>query len=232
MNEKEKAGIIITAISLFMAILLVTLGFMYVKLRDTQKRLAELEKGTSKSFTAQQEQLNNLSNNVEGLWDGVGEVNQSIDQVNQDISEIRNVQHNTNNALTRLRKQKEELEKKLEEGLELKRQRIEQARAARNNTFFESVGSYAQGLADGVFELTAYAWTGNPCANGEYPVEGYSVASNYYPIGTRLYIEGIGERVVTDTGGMSSGVIDLYLGDEETCIQFGRQSANVYVIEE
>ena len=232
MNEKEKTGIIATAISLFMAILLVTLGFMFVKLRDTQNRLAELEKGTSESFTAQQEQLNDLSTNVEGLWNGVGEVNQSIDQVNQDISEIKNVQHNTNQALSRLRKQKEELEKKLEEGLELKRQRIEQARAARNNTFFESVGGYAQGLADGVFELTAYAWTGNPCANGEYPVEGYSVASNYYPIGTRLYIEGVGERVVTDTGGMSSGVIDLYLGDEETCIQFGRQSANVYVIEE
>lgn len=232
MNEKEKAGIIISAISLFMAILLVTLGFMFVKLRDTQKRLAELEKGTSESFTAQQGQIDIMKVNIDDLHSSTDALSQDIYKLGHDLQETRSIQHNTNQALSRLRKQKEELEKKLEEGLELRRQKIEQAMAARNNTFFESVGSYAQGLADGVFELTAYAWTGNTCANGEYPVEGYSVASNYYPIGTRLYIEGIGERVVTDTGGMSSGVIDLYLGDEETCIQFGRQSANVYVIEE
>lgn len=87
-------------------------------------------------------------------------------------------------------------------------------------------------MSGGVFQLTAYEWTGNRCKNGNFPTVGYTCASNYYPIGTRLYIEGVGERVVEDTGGMGMGVVDIYMGDPATCIQFGRQIGNVYVIEE
>lgn len=83
----------------------------------------------------------------------------------------------------------------------------------------------------GTYELTAYTWTGDPCANGEFPTSGYTVACNSLPLGTRVYIEGIGERVVEDTGGMGGGVVDIYMDSHDSCIQFGRQSANVYVIE-
>ena len=83
----------------------------------------------------------------------------------------------------------------------------------------------------GTYELTAYEWTGNPCANGNYPTVGYTVACNSLPLGTRILIEGYGEYVVEDTGGMGGGVIDIYMGDYDTCIQFGRRSANVYIIE-
>lgn len=84
----------------------------------------------------------------------------------------------------------------------------------------------------GIFELTAYEWTGNPCANGNYPTTGYTVASNYFPLGTRLYIEGLGEYTVEDTGGMADNVIDVYMGDYDTCIEFGRRQAGIYVIAE
>lgn len=83
----------------------------------------------------------------------------------------------------------------------------------------------------GSYELTAYAWTGNPCANGNYPSCGYTVASNSIPMGSRIYIEGYGEYVVEDRGGMPNNVIDVYMGDTDTCIQFGRRTANVYLIE-
>ena len=83
----------------------------------------------------------------------------------------------------------------------------------------------------GSYELTAYTWTGNQCANGEYPTAGLTIASNTLPLGTRVYIEGIGERVVQDTGGMGNGVIDIYMDSYDACIQFGRQSAEVYVLE-
>lgn len=82
----------------------------------------------------------------------------------------------------------------------------------------------------GIFELTAYTWTGNPCANGNYPTAGYTVASNYFSLGTRIYIEGYGEYVVEDTGGMASNVIDIYLEDYNSCIEFGRKQAGVYVV--
>lgn len=80
--------------------------------------------------------------------------------------------------------------------------------------------------------MTAYEWTGNPCANGNYPTAGYTCASNYFPIGTKLYIEGVGVRVVEDTGGMSNNVVDVYLGDAQECIEFGRWNTEVYVIED
>lgn len=85
----------------------------------------------------------------------------------------------------------------------------------------------------GVYEVTAYEWTGNPCANGNYPTEGYTVACNSLPFGTVVYIEGIGYRTVEDRGAEwhSSTWIDLYLGDETACYSFGRQYLNVYIVE-
>ena len=84
----------------------------------------------------------------------------------------------------------------------------------------------------GVYELTAYEWTGNRCANDNYPTCDYTVACNSLPLGTRIFIEGMGTYVVEDRGGMADSVIDVYMGDYDTCIQFGRRSANVYVYED
>ena len=79
----------------------------------------------------------------------------------------------------------------------------------------------------GTFELTAYEWTGNPMYNGEYPYYG-ACASNKFPIGTVLYIEGLGTFTVCDRGGMANNVIDIYLGGVQECIEFGRRTAKVY----
>ena len=43
----------------------------------------------------------------------------------------------------------------------------------------------------GTFEMTAYEWTGNPCANGNYPEVGYTVACNSLPLGILLMIAGL-----------------------------------------
>lgn len=79
------------------------------------------------------------------------------------------------------------------------------------------------------FQLTAYTYTGNPMANGQMPYCG-ACASNYFPLGTVIYIEGLGTYTVCDTGGMSSDVIDIFMDDYDSCIQFGRQYANVYIV--
>ena len=81
-------------------------------------------------------------------------------------------------------------------------------------------------------ELTAYEYTGSPTASGEWPQEGYTAASNDPNLwGKDIYIEGLGTYHVHDTGGMSNNVIDIYMGDVETCIQFGRQYGEVYIID-
>lgn len=83
----------------------------------------------------------------------------------------------------------------------------------------------------GNFELTAYTWTGNPCADGEYPISSHTVACNNPALWHEwIYIEGMGTYYCHDTGGMPSNVIDIYMDDYDSCIQFGRQSARVYIV--
>ena len=223
--EKERNVLKIYAICLAFAILVIALGFMGVKLKDLQTRLTELERGTSEAISEHQGQIDSLNNNIKGLWKENDSISEAVSDLDEKLNETRSIQHNTNQALSRLRKQKEELEKKLEEGLELRRQRLAEMKARWS--------APSSGWSDaGGFLLTAYEWTGKTCANGNYPTVGYTCASNYYPLGTRLWIEGIGERVVEDTGGMGMNVVDIYMGDEETCIQFGVQEAQITVIEE
>ncbi|WP_371297392.1 3D domain-containing protein [Ruminococcus sp.] len=80
----------------------------------------------------------------------------------------------------------------------------------------------------GTFSITAYTWTGNVMANGEYPYYG-SVASCDFSLGTTLYIENVGNFIVNDVC-PTSGVIDVYMNTYEECINFGRQYCNVYVM--
>lgn len=64
----------------------------------------------------------------------------------------------------------------------------------------------------GTYYITGYVATGNPCSNGNYPTAGYTVASNTIPMGTTIWIDGLGTRVVEDTGGMAGNVIDVFVG--------------------
>ena len=84
----------------------------------------------------------------------------------------------------------------------------------------------------GMWRVTAYADTGQACANGEYPTIGHTIAHNTLPFGTMLYIEGVGVRVVEDRGPdwLGSEWCDLYLGDTATCIQWGDQYRKVYLM--
>lgn len=83
----------------------------------------------------------------------------------------------------------------------------------------------------GTFELTAYEYTGNCCADGEMPQVNHTVACNDPQLWHKwIYIEGYGTYYCHDTGGMSSSVIDIYMGDVDACYQFGRQVGEVYII--
>lgn len=83
----------------------------------------------------------------------------------------------------------------------------------------------------GSFKCTGYVATGNTCANGNYPTSGYTIASNSLPMGTRVYIEGIGERVVEDTGGMDVGTLDIFCNSVDECYAL-TGNYDVYIIEE
>lgn len=99
----------------------------------------------------------------------------------------------------------------------------------------------------GEFEITYY--TAGPESTGKYPghpeygitasgsmvEEGRTIAAdwNVLPVGTVVYIDGIGERVVEDTGGaIVDKSIDVYVEDVETALKGGRHTADVWIVEE
>ena len=86
----------------------------------------------------------------------------------------------------------------------------------------------------GTWRTTAYAYTGSPCANGNYPQTGYTIACNSLPFGTEVYIKGVGFRTVEDRGPTSMGDawLDIYMGDVGQCIQWGDQYLDVYIVED
>ena len=99
----------------------------------------------------------------------------------------------------------------------------------------------------GEFEITYY--TAGPESTGKSPghpaygitrsgttvEEGRTIAADWdvLPAGTKVYIEGIGERIVEDTGGLIKGeCIDVYVEDVTVARQGGRHKAEVWVVEE
>jgi vacuolar-type H+-ATPase subunit I/STV1 len=87
----------------------------------------------------------------------------------------------------------------------------------------------------GIYKLSAYPWTDNPCADGVFPQLGYTAACNDPALWHKwVYIEGVGERYIHDTGNpavMGTNTIDIYMADYDTCIQFGKRQGGVYVID-
>lgn len=85
----------------------------------------------------------------------------------------------------------------------------------------------------GRWRITAYAYTGSPCANGNYPTTGYTVACNSLPFGTQVYIDGVGIRTVEDNDGgrMGNEWLDLYLGSVTECIIWGDQYRDIWRVE-
>ena len=99
----------------------------------------------------------------------------------------------------------------------------------------------------GTFEITYY--TAGPESTGKSPghpaygitksgttvKEGQTIAADWsvLPAGTKVYIEGIGERIVEDTGGLIvDKCIDVYVEDVDLARQLGRHKADVWIVEE
>jgi len=99
----------------------------------------------------------------------------------------------------------------------------------------------------GTFEITYY--TAGPESTGKSPghpaygitkigttvKEGQTIAADWsvLPAGTKVYIEGIGERIVEDTGGLIvDKCIDVYVEDVDLARQLGRHKADVWIVED
>ena len=91
----------------------------------------------------------------------------------------------------------------------------------------------------GVYKITAYCPCKKCCgksdgitASGEKAIEGITVAMDKsIPFGTKIYIDGVGERIVQDRGGAIKGNrIDLYFDSHQEALNFGRQTKQVTIL--
>ena len=95
----------------------------------------------------------------------------------------------------------------------------------------------------GDYKLTGYCpcyscsegW-GTKTASGAKATEGITVAADKrkIPLGTKIYIEGIGERVVQDVGGAVKGnKIDIFVNNHQDCYKdCYNMKTQVYIINE
>lgn len=100
--------------------------------------------------------------------------------------------------------------------------------------YTEDISSNGEYL--GTYTLTAYCGCeacngGNAgiTAMGVEPSEGWTVACNSLPLGTQISING-NTYEVQDTGNMDDGTIDIFMNSHDEALNFGVQSADVYVI--
>ena len=74
----------------------------------------------------------------------------------------------------------------------------------------------ADALGGGTVTATGQNLLTNPMA--------VAVDPNVIPLGTRLYVEGYGEAIASDTGGAIKGnIVDVHFSTYEQCIQWGRR---------
>lgn len=89
------------------------------------------------------------------------------------------------------------------------------------------------------YTITAYCHCSKCCgksdgitASGVKATEGITVATDKsMPFGTKIYIDGVGERIVQDRGGAIKGNrIDLYFDSHQEALNFGRQTKYVTIL--
>lgn len=88
------------------------------------------------------------------------------------------------------------------------------------------------------FVLTAYGYGcdckhGNPTKSGVMPMAEFTVAADpkVLPIGSRIHIEGLGERMVQDIGGKVRGRhVDVFMTSCKEARIFGRQRRLVTIL--
>lgn len=93
------------------------------------------------------------------------------------------------------------------------------------------------------YTITAYCpcskccgeWADGFTATGDLAHEGVTIAVDpeEIPLGTRVWIEGIGERVAQDIGGAIKGKrIDIFFYNHQAALNFGKQELEITIIEE
>ena len=82
-----------------------------------------------------------------------------------------------------------------------------------------------------LLNTSAYCETGNRTASGVWPTAFHTCAADHLPFGTKIILPDQSVWTVEDRfGGNYKDHLDLYVGDYDTAIRFGRQYLNCKII--
>lgn len=113
---------------------------------------------------------------------------------------------------------------------------IESDNLEKNVSYVSSTSSSGTYLS--TFSMTATAYTGGSfTAMGLKPVRDpnglstISVDPSVIPLGSKVYVEGYGYAIASDTGGAIKGnKIDLYMNSLQDCYSFGRRTVTLHIV--
>ena len=110
----------------------------------------------------------------------------------------------------------------------------------RSKKSIEATRSSSRGRLLGTFEATAYTddvesqgkWVGQTASGMKPQVGVIAVDPKVIPLGTKLYVEGYGNAIAGDTGGMIKGKrLDLFMNTNEECYAWGRKKVKVWKVQ-
>jgi 3D (Asp-Asp-Asp) domain-containing protein len=225
-------GIGIGIICLALAIGCITLALQLANVRRGLSDLKiEMEKGDAamhERANMMNEDIGNLYAELEGVDSDLGRLITSSKLNSASIKAVDKRLRSLENVTNKMIAEKKEAEEKKSQNTTKTKTNTEEV----HEVFAETSDDAPEGMTfAGTYELTAYTTTGNPTADGTMPSVGVTVACNDPSLWHRwIYIEGYGTYYCHDTGGMSVNVIDIFVGSYDEAIQFGRRSANVYLV--
>jgi 3D (Asp-Asp-Asp) domain-containing protein len=81
----------------------------------------------------------------------------------------------------------------------------------------------------GTFEITCYDLNGRTASGAETSMDTVAVDPSVIPLGTRIYIAGVGYRTAQDTGGAIQGYrLDIWEPTYSDCANWGVQYRSVW----
>lgn len=156
-----------------------------------------------------------------------------IDSGSSSISELRDAVSNLNSMMPQLNSSN--AISLAEEGISSANNQIATLEA---QSSVQAISENVGGDYLATFSMSATAYTGGSyTAMGLKPVRDpnglstVSVDSSIIPLGSKVYVEGYGYAIASDTGSAIIGnKIDLYMNSLQECYAFGRQNVTVHIV--
>ena len=166
---------------------------------------------------------------------------QPVKEVKADIAAKEKAEREAKAKAAREAKEKAEREAKEQAEREAREQAAREQEAKEQEQQAASTSAAPSGRTM-MMEATAYSSDpADAMGGGTVTATGQNLLSNpmavavdpsVIPLGTRLYVEGYGEAIASDTGGAIQGnIIDVHFPTYDQCIQWGRRQVKVTILD-